>query len=160
MSSSSDPILALKEAIKSGKGKPTITYKKGSATVTSFADATHLVLSPTATFPKNAPTRLRKTGATSTDPETTPEDFYSLGAVYLAWLLRDAAGADYMKRVRENGLTVGFVSVTDRKSIVDWLTDRSQTLPGLITVQGVFQFSQVAHGIMACPSLSSSYSCV
>ncbi|TBU40044.1 CDC73-domain-containing protein [Dichomitus squalens] len=74
-------------------------------------------------------------GATSTDPEAKPEDFYSLGAVYLAWMLRDAPGADYMKRIRENGLAVGFVSVTDRKAIVDWLTDKSQTLHGLITVE-------------------------
>jgi parafibromin len=44
-----------------------------------------------------------------------------LEAVYLAWLLRDAPGAEYMKHARENGLVVGFVSVTERKNVVDWL---------------------------------------
>lgn len=60
----------------------------------------------------------------SSDPSSNPQDFFSLEAVYLAWLLRDASGAEYMKQARENGLAVGFVSVTERKSVVDWLEGR------------------------------------
>ena len=75
-------------------------------------------------------------GATSTDPQANPQDFFSLGAVYLAWLFRDAPGAEYMKHVRENGFAVGFVSVTERKGVVEWLMDKTQTLAGLISIQG------------------------
>lgn len=31
-----------------------------------------------------------------------------------------------MKQARENGLVVGFVSVTERKGVVDWLEGRSE----------------------------------
>ncbi|KAM5542048.1 hypothetical protein V8D89_004358 [Ganoderma adspersum] len=135
MTSSTDAILALKQALKGTRGRPAITYKKGSTNVYSFADATHLVLSPATTLPKTAPTRLRKMGATSTDPQANPQDFFSLGAVYLAWLFRDAPGAEYMKHARENGFAVGFVSVTERKGVVEWLMDKTQTLTGLISVE-------------------------
>ncbi len=140
MTSSTDAIFALKQAIKGTRGRPKITYKKGSTTVYSFADATHLVLSPATTLPKTAPTRLRKMGATSTDPQASPQDFFSLGAVYLAWLFRDAPGAEYMKHARENGFAVGFVSVTERKGVVEWLMDKTQTLAGLISVEGVSSY--------------------
>jgi parafibromin len=66
-------------------------------------------------FPKSSPTRYRKAGG----------DFYSIEAIYLAWLLKDATGAEYMKQTREHGLTVGFVSVTERKHVVDWLEGRT-----------------------------------
>ena len=44
----------------------------------------------------------------------------------MAWLLRDAPGAEYMKQAREHGLAVGFVSVTERKHVVDWLEGKVQ----------------------------------
>lgn len=132
MSNDSDPLLSLKQSLKP---KRPLGYKKGSTTVTSFSQATHLVLSPTLSLPKSTPTRLRKPGATSTDPNANPHDFLPLGAVYLAWLLRDAPGAEYMKQVRENGLTAGFVSVTERKNVVEWLHNKTQTLSGLISVE-------------------------
>ena len=50
---------------------------------------------------------------------------YSLEALYLTWLLRSAPGAEYMKQARENGLTSGFVSVTERKNVVEWLEGRA-----------------------------------
>jgi hypothetical protein len=54
--------------------------------------------------------------------------------VYLAWLLRDASGAEYMKQARENGLAVGFVSITERKSVVDWLEGRVNDLPSIVPI--------------------------
>ena len=48
-------------------------------------------------------------------------EFYLLDALYVAWLLREAPGAEYMKQLREHGLSTGFVSVTDRKHVTDWL---------------------------------------
>ena len=142
MSSVSDPLAQLRNAIKS---KKPVAYKNGSTTTTSITEATHLVLSSTVSLPKSTPTRLRKPGAASTDPQANPHDFVSLGAVYLAWLLRDASGAEYMKQVRENGFTVGFVSVTERKGVVDWLEERTQTLSGLISAEGEQSFVSCLH---------------
>ena len=136
MSSNSDVLLALRQTVSVKGRKPQIIFKKGSATVSSFKEATHLVLANDLTVPKDAPTRLRKPGTSSTDPQANPQDFISLGAVYLAWKLREAPGADYMKQVRENGYTTGFVSVTERKGVVDWLQNKSQTLSGLVSDQG------------------------
>ncbi|KAJ7189848.1 hypothetical protein GGX14DRAFT_607685 [Mycena pura] len=65
-------------------------------------------------LPKSAPTRYRKPGVATA---TGPDDFFSVEAVYLAWLLQSAPGAEYMKQARENGLAVGFVSVTERKNV-------------------------------------------
>lgn len=135
MSSDLDVIAALRDTISKNKKNniKALPYKNGSADVSSFSEATHLVLSPTQILPKSAPTRLRKPGSTSTNPQANPQDFFSLGAVYLAWLLRDAPGAEYMKQVRENGLTTGFVSVTERKGVVEWLSGKSKDLSGLIS---------------------------
>ena len=133
MSSGTDVLLALRQAIKQ---KNPVTYTNDSGPVSSFSSATHIVLSSTITLPKSAPTRLRKPGTTSTDPQSNPQDFFALGAVYLAWLLRDASSAEYMKQVRENGYTVGFVSVTERKAVADWLEDKTQTLSGLVPIEG------------------------
>ena len=108
--------------------------------MSTFSEATHLAFSSSHVLPKSTPTRIRKPGATSTDPQDSPQDFISLGAVYLAWLLRDAPSAEYMKQVRENGLASGFISVTERKGLVDWLHNRTQTLSGLITVEREFSF--------------------
>ena len=124
-----DPLLALRDAIKA---QTTITYSDGSNTTPSLNSATHIVLSPTVSFPKSAPTRLRRPGATATDPSVSPQDFFSLEAVYLTWLLRQSSGAEYMKQAREHGLTVGFVSVTERKNVVDWLEGKTNDLNGLI----------------------------
>ncbi|KAF8888237.1 RNA polymerase II-associated protein [Infundibulicybe gibba] len=77
-----------------------------------LSSATHLVMSSGHTLPKSTPTRYRKPGVS---------DVFSLEAVYLAWLLKDAPGAEYMKQARESGLAVGFVSVTERKNVVDFL---------------------------------------
>lgn len=141
MASSPDTLLALRRAIKSS-AKITYTTKDSEPTP-SLALASNIVLSPTVTLPKSTPTRLRKPGTSSTssvsvDPVKHPQDFFSLGAVYLAWLLRDASGAEYMKQARENGLAVGFVSVTERKSVVDWLEERTSDLPNIVPLESAY----------------------
>jgi len=114
-----DALLILRQAIKS---HTPITYANGDEPTPSLLSASHLVISPECTLLKSGPTRYRKPGvSTSVDPASNPQDFFSVEAVYLAWLLRDAPGAEYMKQARENGLAVGFVSVTERKGVVDWL---------------------------------------
>ena len=109
MSTEVDPLLALRQAIKS---RTKITYSNDSGPCSSLPHATQLVLSGTP-FPKAGRTRYRK-------PDT-PSDFYLLDALYVAWLLREAPGAEYMKQLREHGLSAGFVSVTERKHVTDWL---------------------------------------
>jgi parafibromin len=103
-----DSLLALRNAIKS---KSPITYSKDSSPVLSLSQATHLVIASTP-YPKSSSTRFRK-------PDST--DVYSLEAIYLAWSLKHLTSAEYVKQCRENGVNVGFVSVTDRKSVNEWL---------------------------------------
>ncbi|KAJ6621878.1 RNA polymerase II-associated protein [Mycena sp. CBHHK59/15] len=118
MNSELDALLALRQAIKA---KDTITYSQNGEPCQNLLAATHLVLSPTCSLPKSSSTRYRKPGVLMA---SGPDDFFSVEAVYLAWLLQSAPGADYMKQARENGLAVGFVSVTERKNVVDWLEGR------------------------------------
>ncbi|KAJ7189845.1 RNA polymerase II-associated protein [Mycena pura] len=119
MNNETDALLALRQAIKV---KDTITYSQNREPCQSLLSATHIVLSPACSLPKSAPTRYRKPGVATA---TGPDDFFSVEAVYLAWLLQSAPGAEYMKQARENGLAVGFVSVTERKNVVDWLEGRT-----------------------------------
>ncbi|KAJ3531519.1 hypothetical protein NMY22_g8117 [Coprinellus aureogranulatus] len=108
-----DPLSTLQQAIRS---RSPITYSKSSSpedASPSLSQATHIVFNGSVAISKATPTRFRKPAAsTSTVPNET--DFYSLEALYLAWLLKDAASAEYMKQARENGLMVGFVSITER----------------------------------------------
>ncbi|KAH9842453.1 RNA polymerase II-associated protein [Rhodofomes roseus] len=129
MNTSTDPLVALRGAIKA---QSNITYSDGSNSTSSLASATHIVLSPTSSFPKSTLTRLRKPGASSVNPTPSPRTFFTLQAVYLAWLLRKSSVAEYVKQAREHGLTVGFVSVTERKNVVDWLEGKTSELDGLV----------------------------
>ena len=133
MSSTPDPLLALQEAIKS---QIPITYSKDSEPSSSLLSATHLVVSPGYGFQKSTPTRYRKPGTSSNDPSSKTQDFFSIEAVYLAWLLRDAPGAEYMKQARESGLAVGFVSVTERKNVVDWLEGKIPDHGRIVSLAG------------------------
>ncbi|KAJ8587871.1 CDC73-domain-containing protein [Rhizopogon salebrosus TDB-379] len=127
MDSTSDPLLALRQAIKT---KSLITYTANSEPTTSLLSATHIVLSATLSLLKSSPTRYSKPGTSA----SSPSDFFTLEAVYLAWLLRDAPVAEYMKQARENGLAVGFVSVTERKSIVEWLEGKVHDLKRIVPI--------------------------
>jgi parafibromin len=105
----------------------------------SLRSATHLRLSTAATFPKNTPTRLRKVGSSATDPSSEPDGFFMLEAVYLAWLSRDAPGGEYMKQAREHGFPAGgFVGLTERKGIVDWLKRVVAILDSIVPLSGMF----------------------
>ncbi|KAK1217288.1 accessory factor associated with RNA polymerase II [Marasmius sp. AFHP31] len=111
----SDPLLALRQAVQN---KSSITFSQNSEPCSSLASATHIVISGRA-FPKAASTRfLTGSGASSS---SSSRDTYSLAALYLAWTHKNSPGAEYMKQAREGGLLTGFVSVTERKGVVDWL---------------------------------------
>ena len=127
-SSTEDVLLALRNAIKS---QSTISYAANEKPTTSLVAATHLVM-PFQTLPKSTPTRFRKPGVSGSDPVSSPGDFFTLDAIYVTWLLRDASVTEYMKQARDNGLTGGLVSVTERKSVVDWLEGRVTNHPNII----------------------------
>jgi hypothetical protein len=135
--SAMDPLDALRAAISAKyEIKP---VNSSGAPVTSLRVATHLRLSAAVTLPKNAPTRLRRVGSSATDPASEPDGFFMLEAVYLAWSLRDASGGEYMKQAREHGLPAGgFVGLTERKSIVDWLRRVVTVLDSIVPLSGVF----------------------
>jgi parafibromin len=139
--STTDPLDALRAAI-SAKYDITPVNASGSP-AGSLRAATHLRLSATTTLPKNAPTRLRKAGSSATDPTFHPDSFFMLEAVFLAWLLRDTPGGEYMKQAREHGLPAGgFVSLTERKNIVDWLKRTVTILGNIVPLSGV-SFSSI-----------------
>jgi parafibromin len=136
MASSTDPLVALRTTLKS---QTPISFTKDGEPTPSLNGATHIVLG-SQSFPRNAPTRLRKPDAAAAssalDPAAEPGAFFGLDAVYLAWLGREASGAEYVKEARDNGLSVGFVSVTERKTVADWLEGRSDELKGLVPLAG------------------------
>ena len=127
-SGTEDALLALRNAIKS---QSTISHTANGEPASSLAAATHLVL-PSQTLSKSTPTRFRKPGTSGSDPSTSPGDFFTLDAIYVTWLLKDASVTEYMKQARDNGLTGGLVSVTERKSVVDWLEGKLANHPSVV----------------------------
>ena len=146
MGTEHDPLLALRQSIKS-KSKITYTTASGGPCPTLLASTSLIINS--LPFPKGTRTRFRRGAGGAT------ADFYTLDAVYVAWLLRDAPGAEYMKQAREHGLAVGFVSVTERKHVVDWLegkvqeSDRIAPLACAYAVLYIFDFLLFIEGFFA-----------
>jgi parafibromin len=136
-----DPLIALRQAIASRKP---VTFLTGEQKpTTSFSDAAFLVLpqpsgAPVVNLSKSIPTRFRKPGQSQTDPTAHPADFYHLDAVYLAWSLREAATAEYMKSVRESGIGVSnMVAITEKQGIVEWLENKMDNHPNIVGLKGM-----------------------
>ena len=127
-SGTEDALLALRNAIKS---QSTISYTANGESTPSLAAATHIAL-PSQTLPKSTPTRFRRPGVSGSDPTSSPGDFFALDAIYVTWLLKDASVTEYMKQARDNGVTAGLVSVTERKSVVDWLEGKVADHPNIL----------------------------
>ncbi|KIY44068.1 CDC73-domain-containing protein [Fistulina hepatica ATCC 64428] len=104
---SEDCLLEIRRAIQSTSP---VQYLKDGEPCPSLSAATHISVSPNHTFPKSTPTRWRKDAG-----------FYGLDAIYLAYIHKQAPAGEYMKQARENGLGAGFVSISERKAVVDWL---------------------------------------
>jgi parafibromin len=128
MSSEEDPLIALRQSIKS---KSKVGYSNTSGPCPTLIGATSLIIN-SKPFPKSIRTRFHRGAGAN--------DFYALDAVYVAWLLRDAPGAEYMKQAREHGLAVGFVSVTERKQVVDWLEGKVQDSDRIAPLSGAYIF--------------------
>ena len=144
--SSSDALAALRSAAASKFFIAPVD--SADALAPSLLLATHLRLSPTLVLPKSTPTRLRRpatananasagaSAAAPSDPLAEPDAFFSLAAVYLAYSLRDASSAEYMKHARESGLAVGFVGLTERKGVVEWLSGKLAHLDSVVPPTG------------------------
>jgi hypothetical protein len=127
------------------------------APASSLRSATHLRLSTAVTFPINTPTRLRKVGSSATDPASEPDGFFMLEAVYLAWSLRDTPGGEYMKQAREHGFPAGgFVGLTERKSIVDWLKRAVAVLDSIVPLSGMFLLNLESMSVPFYPERTQS----
>lgn len=127
-----DVLNALRDAIS--RNQP-ITFLDGSTPSTSLTPGTtHIVLSPTLTVPRNTPTRFRRSAtSTATDPEANPKDFVSLEALLLVWTLRSSAAGDYVRQARA---VPGYVAVTDRKGIVEWLEGKRAEHENIVRIGG------------------------
>lgn len=135
MMNPTDPLHALRAAFST---KYEITPVTASGAPPGTLQATkHLHLSVATTLPKSAPTHLRKAGSSATDPSAQPDGFFMLEAVYLAWSLCDTPGWEYMRRACKHGLPAGrFVSLTEQKSIVDWLRRAISALDSIVPLSG------------------------
>lgn len=137
-----DALLSLRQSILSKKPISFLTADQQSTT--SLIEAAAIVLPQpssanilTATLSKSTPTRLRKPNHTQTDPSTHPTDFYGLDAVYLAWSLREAATAEYMKSAREAGISItNMVAITEKQSVAEWLEGKTDNHPNIVPLHG------------------------
>jgi parafibromin len=150
-----DALLSLRQSILS---KKTISFLTADQQATaSLFEAALIVLPqpssanvPTATLPKSTPTRLRKPDHTQTDPSTNPTDFYGLDAVYLAWSLREAATAEYMKSAREAGIWIpNMVAITEKQSVAEWLEGKTDGHPNIVPLQGKLGYTQCLLALMS-----------
>jgi len=133
--STTDALSALRDAIQT---RISISYLTASnEPTTTLSNASSLVLGPGSTLPKSSPTRLRKPGQTGTDWNVSPQEFYTLEAVFLAWHLRDAATGEYMRAVKEAGVPLAsMVAITEKSGVVEWLEGRLLDHPNILALQG------------------------
>ena len=133
--SSTDALLALRNAIKHNES---IGYAANGTPTTSLAAATHVLLGSSVAVPKSTPTRWRRPNAkdtSATDPSASPEDFHAIEALTLCWLTRTENAAMYMRQATTEKVA-GYVLLTERKAVNDWLDgkladhERIVPLPG------------------------------
>ncbi|PVG02189.1 CDC73-domain-containing protein [Serendipita vermifera] len=135
-----DALNLLRHAIETKRTIKFLTSEQQPTT--SLAQAAFLVIpqsssTPPVTLSKSTPTRLRKPDHTKTDPTTDPGDFYSIDAVFLAWSLKDAATAEYMKNAREAGIGIpNMVSITEKQGVAGWLEGKTDSHPNIVPLQG------------------------
>src|SRR5258708_4487103 len=130
--STMDVLLVLRQAIKARL--PITCLDANSQPCHTLQQATYISLGSSTKIPKTATTRFQKPNASTRDWVGHPEDFFTLQAVFVAWMARDAPTTEYLKQARENLAGAGFVSVTDRKLLVEWLEGKSVELERLIPI--------------------------
>lgn len=110
--SHSDALTALAQAI-SGSGTVELLTESSEPT-TSFVAASSVKLTPpNVVLPKSQTTRYFKANSTS--------EYYTLEALVLLYLFRDAPSAEYMKHAREAGIQATGVPITERSKVLEYL---------------------------------------
>ncbi|GAA5969722.1 hypothetical protein JCM3765_001219 [Sporobolomyces pararoseus] len=123
-----DALVLLRVALSSSLPISLVTISPSSPTsepipVTSLALATHLQFSTLPTqpvLPKSISTRFFSRPNPTLDLSLPS---YDLQTLYFGYLNRDLVTAEYLKRAREE--KVGFVSVTDRKLVSEYLANNN-----------------------------------
>lgn len=121
MDASSDPLLLLRDAIINSA--EVVLKSSAGQQVDKLADCTEISLppyTPSTTFPRTTATRYLQT--TSGNVALAPR--YQLQAVLFAYIARDETVGNYIRQAKEAGVTT-FVSVTDRKPAVEWITGKA-----------------------------------
>ncbi|ORY44642.1 RNA pol II accessory factor, Cdc73 family-domain-containing protein [Leucosporidium creatinivorum] len=113
-----DPLLLLRSALSTGN-KINLLDASGTEvfSLTSASTIAFPPYSPSTTFPKSTPTRYLTGAVAHSSSGARPT--YDLQTLLHAYLLRDSPVPEYMKQSREGG--VPFVSVTDRRFVVEYL---------------------------------------
>ncbi|KAF9074798.1 RNA polymerase II accessory factor cdc73 family protein [Rhodocollybia butyracea] len=137
MSTSTDSLLAFRQAIQSQNEPILLSSPLTSTPADSLSQATHIHIPPTENFPKSTPTRWRKGSSSTSTSNITLNDLYTLEAIYLAYKLKSLPAPEYAKQAREAGLGIGMVSVTERKVVVDWLEGISESSERLVDSEKV-----------------------
>ncbi|KAG9124397.1 accessory factor associated with RNA polymerase II, partial [Ceratobasidium sp. 392] len=127
-----DVLNALRDA--TANNRP-ITFLDNDVPSTSLTPATtHIVLSPNVTVPRSKPTRFRRSAnSAATDPDASPGDFVSIEALLLVWTLKSASGGDYLRQARA---VPGYVAITERKAIVEWLEGKRTEHENIVPIGG------------------------
>jgi parafibromin len=127
-----DALNALRDATINNRP---ITFLNDTEPSTALTPATtHIVLSPNLTVPRSKPTRFRRSAAgAATDPDVAPGEFVSIEALLLVWTLKSASAGDYMRQARA---VPGYVAITERKGIVEWLEGKRAEHENIVPIGG------------------------
>ncbi|KAF8344129.1 RNA pol II accessory factor, Cdc73 family-domain-containing protein [Cantharellus anzutake] len=151
-----DVLIVLRQAIKAKQ--PIVYLDASSQSCQTLQQATYISLGPGTNIPKTAATRFQKPNASTRDWVGHPEDFFTLQAVIVAWMTKDAPTTEYLKQARENLAGAGFVSVTDRKLLVEWLEGKSVELERLIPIESTTPEGSPRATTSALPGTGTSIS--
>ncbi|GAA5927472.1 hypothetical protein JCM1841_000935 [Sporobolomyces salmonicolor] len=115
-----DPLALLRQALSTSQ---TIQLLSSSGDevydLPSSADICFPFVSPKRTFPKSTPTRYLSV-PNSLDNPSAPS--YDLQSLLFGYIHRDATLQDYLRQANTN--KIGFISSTDRRAVIDWLSGK------------------------------------
>ncbi|WVW86789.1 hypothetical protein I302_108843 [Kwoniella bestiolae CBS 10118] len=122
MAAPPDPLDLLRQSIISSL-PPTLLTSSSSAAST-LAEASFLSFPPIPPL-TDSPTSIAKDTSTRyTSKAGSKDEFYNAGQLWLAWNERESGVRDYLIKGQAGG--VGYVAITDRRGVVEYLTGESQ----------------------------------
>lgn len=132
-----DALLALRSAARNGE--PIQYVSSTGAPASSLGSATHISLGHGTVLPKTEPTRWKR----------TPTEFFSLEALALCWQTRTDNAAVYMRQATTEKV-VGYVTLTDRKAVIEWLEGKGPEVNDKILPLGMLRFLNVGEVKLTC----------